>query len=160
MNSLIKQLSLFISFIALIALGVGIYGLYDSWSITKSLNIIISGITGLVISLSFALTIEKSSSISKLIQMGLSAMLILSATGLTLDSFFYFALSFVALWISTTFISEPKHTKWSIFLFLALIASTGTGLILNINPLIYMSIAILLIASTLRVVVNLFDQSK
>lgn len=160
MTQVLKQISITVSIIALIAIITGVSGLFYGWSIPKSINIVISGTTGLIISSSFLLTIQNKSFILRLIQISLMILLIFSSTKLNLDQVFYFALSFNILWIVTLAMSLERLTKLTSILLISLTALTLVSLLLFSNVMLYVIVFIILIYSSIELVISAISQSR
>lgn len=160
MTQVLKQISITVSIIALIAIITGVSGLFYGWSIPKSINIVISGTTGLIISTSFLLTFQNKSFILRLIQISLMILLIFSATKLDFDQVFYFALSFNILWIVTLAMSLERLTKLTSILLISLTALTLISLLLLSNVMLYILVFIILIYSSIELVISAIGQSR
>lgn len=160
MKQLIRQISFTTSIIALIATLVGAIGLYNEWGLSKSLNIISSGITGLIISTSFAVTAFASNKALRFFQVLLSAGLIYITTILEIETAIYYVISFQLLWVITLAMSISFDKKLHLILLGISVATIIIGHFLSIKEVIYLTSFILLIISGLLFTLNSLNQSK
>lgn len=160
MKTLIKQIGITVSLIALTSIIIGVSGLFNSWSLPKSLNILISGITGLIISTSVILTVHHRGFVLRLIQISLMILLIFTATNLNTDQIFYFALTFSLLWIITLIMHSKHNSVYGYILMIALVITTLIGFLIDINSIVYISIFIILIYNTIDISISIINQSK
>lgn len=160
MNTLLKQIAITVTLIALSAISIGISGLFLRWGLPKSLNILISGITGLIISSSFYLTIDFKGMVLRLIQVSIMILLIVAATNLDIDQLFYFSLAFNLLWILTLIMLNSNRSKYSYLLLLTLTAITLFGFFIHFNSIIHIATSTVLLFSIIDFSIYLFNQSK
>lgn len=159
-NTLLKQIAITITLIALTAMSIGVSGLFFGWGLPKSLNILISGITGLIISSSFYLTIDFKGMVVRLIQISIMILLIVTGTNMDIDQLFYFSLAFNLLWILTLLMLNSNRSKYSYLLLLTLAVITLFGLFIGFNSIIYIATSTILLFSIIDFSIYLFNQSK
>ncbi|MFZ9028459.1 MAG: hypothetical protein ACO2Z9_05545 [Crocinitomicaceae bacterium] len=160
MKLLIRQISFTTSIIALIATLVGAAGLYNDWGLAKSLNIILSGLTGLIISTSFAVTVFTDNKALRFFQILFSAGLIYLTTILEIETLIYYVLCFQLLWITTLALTISFDNKLHLILLGISIATITLGHFTSAKELIYITAFILLIISGLLLSINATDHSK
>ena len=160
MKQLIRQISFTTSIIALIATLVGAAGLYNEWGLSKSLNIISSGITGLIISTSFAVTAFASNKTLRFFQILLSAGLIYITTILEIETAIYYVICFHLLWVITLVMSISFDKKIHLILLGISVTSIITGHLTSAKEIIYLISFIPLIISGLLFTSNSLNQSK
>lgn len=160
MKQLIQQISFTTSIIALIATLVGAAGLYNEWGLSKSLNIISSGITGLIISTSFALTAFINNKALRFFQILLSAGLIYCTSILEIETVTYYVICFQMLWVVTLAMSIAFDNKRHLILLGISIVAITLGHFTNAKEIVYLMTFILLIISALLFSNNALNQSK
>ena len=160
MKQLIRQISFTTSIIALIATLVGAAGLYNEWGLSKSLNIISSGITGLVISTSFAVTAFAKNKVLRLFQILLSAGLIYITTILEIETAIYYVICFQLLWVITLAMSISLDKKLHLILLGISVTSIIIGHLTSYKEIIYLTSFIILIISGLLSTLRSVNQSK
>lgn len=160
MKQLIRQISFTTSIIALIATLVGATGLYSEWGLSKSLNIISSGITGLIISTSFAVTAFASNKALRFFQSLLSAGLIYITTILEIETAIYYVICFQILWVITLAMSISFDKKLHLILLVISVTTIIIGHLTSAKEILYLISFILLIMSGLLFTLNSLNQSK
>ena len=160
MKQLIRQISFTTSIIALIAVLVGAAGLYNDWGLSKSLNIISSGITGLIISTSVAVTAFASNKVLRFFQILLSVGLIYITTILEIETVIYYVICFQILWVITLAMSISFDKKLHLILLGISVTSIIIGHLTSTKEVIYLTSFILLIISGLLFSINALNQSK
>lgn len=160
MKQLIRQISYTTSIIALIATLVGAVGLYNEWGLSKSLNIISSGITGLIISTSVAVTAFASNKVLRFFQILLSVGLIYITTILEIETVIYYVICFQLLWVITLAMSISFDKKLHLIILGTSLATIILGHLTSTKELIYLTTFILLIISGLLFSINALNQSK
>lgn len=160
MKQLIRQISFTTSIIALIATLVGAAGLYNEWGLSKSLNIISSGITGLIISTSVAVTVFASNKLLRFFQILLSAGLIYITTILEIETVIYYVICFQLLWVITLAMSISFDKKLHLIIFGISVVTIILGHLISVKETIYLTSFILLISSGLLLLINALSQSK
>ncbi len=160
MKQLFRQISYTTSIIALIATIVGITGLYNDWGLSKSLNIMSSGITGLIISTSFAVTSFANNNVLRFFQILLSAGLIYITTILEIETVIYYTTCFQLLWVITLAMSVSFDKKLHLILLGISVATIILGHLISAEQIIYLTSFTLLIISGLLFTTTALNQSK
>jgi hypothetical protein len=160
MNHLIRQISFTISIISLIAVFLGVMGIYNEWGLSKSLNIFSSGITGLIISTSFAITAYSQKRILRTLQIILSAGLIWIMTRIDLNTIFYYSICFHLLWITTLMMLTNFSNKIQVIALLVTLITSLIAHLIKPQEIVYIFTLITLVMSSLTLLSGQANQSK
>ena len=160
MSKLFRQISFTISIIALIATIVGFYGFINAWEWHKSLNLTLTGITGLIVSSSFALTVQSKRIFLRITQVFLSAYLIWITTLLDINMIFHYSLGFQLLWLTTITMIISMNDRIQIISYSGTLLMILLSHIFHNEQVLYIISFTLLVMSSLMIIKKGSDQSQ